>query len=122
MSKGIKIVLIVVIVIAVAFFFLIQKGKSIAGNCISVPDGLSPWTNTFSGTDWGAYGRAREKYLGLDPNDVDSRDLVDGFFKGIDVEPKAAYVKYFQAEINNWIASGKSIPHWNMESPGMLRC
>ena len=92
------------------------------GDCIRVPSDFISWSGAFSSTDWGAYGDARERYLGMDPDDEAARNFVDGFFKSIGVEPRSNYVKHFAREIKAYINSTSALPHWEILNAGYMRC
>lgn len=90
--------------------------------CVEVPPGFQPWSSSFAGTDWGGYGRALDTYLDIDYDvQVQDRELVAGFFKAINVEPTAQYVRYFQDDLRTWLDANTSLPHWEVEQ-GFLRC
>ena len=90
--------------------------------CVNVPKKFKSWSASFAETDWGQYGRSLDKYLGIDPDvQVQDKELVNGFFKAIDVEPRSEYVRYYQDDIRIWLDSNTSLPHWDVEK-GILKC
>lgn len=89
--------------------------------CIKVPGTFIEYTDDFSKVDWGQYASSLKKHLGIDQDDSTQRAYVEAFFKQINVEPRSAYVKYFQNDINKYLKSGPALPHWDVEI-GTLRC
>lgn len=95
---------------------------SVPRDCYKIPAGYAEWTNTFMGTDWGAYGSAVQQYLGINPDDEEGRQIVDGFFKAVNVEPTSAAVKNFRVEIKKYLSSNIAQRHWQMPGKGFARC
>jgi hypothetical protein len=89
--------------------------------CIKVPGTFIEYTDDFSKVDWGQYADSLKKHLGIDKDDNTQRAYVEAFFKQINVEPRSAYVKYFQKDIKKYLESGPGLPHWDVEI-GTLRC
>jgi len=105
----------------VLVYLLTRKASSIKGGqgCITVPGGVQRWQGDMA-ADWGAYGPAKEKYIGVAPDSTESA-LVDGFFKAIDVQPHSKYVRKYSRQIKEWLESGRADKHWMVEQ-GELRC
>ncbi|WP_282783115.1 hypothetical protein [Phaeodactylibacter xiamenensis] len=127
MNKTVAIVAAVLLAVVGIGVILYRRGSVTAksidnGDCIRVPDDFIAWSGGFTSTDWGAYGSAREQYLGMDPDDEAARNFVDGFFKAINVEPRSNYVKHFAREIKAYINSTSALPHWEILNAGYMRC
>lgn len=121
MNKGITIGIIVAVA-AVLIYLLTRKGRVQVENgrsCIKVPSTIQRWQGDMK-ADWGVYGPAKKKYLGVDPESLQS-EYIDGFFKAIDVQPNSKYVRKYAREIKQWLESGMADKHWNVEL-GELRC
>ena len=115
----------IVIAVTIAFYRRESGGEGAPATgkgCVSVPLDFIGWSGSFLSTDWGAYGAARQQYLGLDPDDEAQRHFVDGFFKAIGVEPRSSYVKHFEREIKAYITSTSALPHWEIPVSGYMRC
>ncbi|MCI4650853.1 hypothetical protein [Phaeodactylibacter sp.] len=127
MNKTVGIIIAVVIALlglGLVFYRRNDGGSNpiTGGGCISVPSDFLSWSGSFLSTDWGAYGAARQQYLGMDPDDEAQRNFVDGFFKSINVEPRSNYVKHFAREIKAYINSTSALPHWEIPVAGYMRC
>lgn len=133
MSRKLTIIIIVTLIVGILVFYMFKSSIKdyVAGlngsnrgldGCVKVP----PGTPEFSGdmkADWGAYGPAKTKYLGIPKADLEGEQsqYVDGFFKAIDAEPNSKLVRKYSREIKAWLASGRADVHWMVER-GELRC
>jgi hypothetical protein len=123
MSKKIKIVILIGIILAVAYLIL-QHGQQVVKkgtkSCVDVPPDVQRWHGDMK-ADWGAYGPAKKRYIGLTDLESMESEYIDGFFKAIDAQPNSRLVRMYSNEIKAWLKSGRADRHW-MVNLGELRC
>ena len=124
-GKALIIGIIVAITLAVLYVLFRQQlfgaltGTENGRACVNVSPGTQTWQGDMK-ADWGAYGPAKEKYLGVSPESTES-EYIDGFFKAIDAQPNSKLVRKYASQIRAWLDSGRADKHWMVEL-GELRC
>ena len=123
MSRTLKIIIIITIVAGLIYLF-IQHGKDIVKgstkSCVDVPPDVERWQGDMK-ADYGAYGPAKQRYIGITDLKGPESNYVDAFFKAIDVQPHSKLVRTYSNEIKAFIESGRADYHW-MITKGELRC
>lgn len=85
-----------------------QKSLGEPGNCITPPANLKTYQ---SSVNWGDFAKGVRDHLG-DYEEYSPYALA--YLKGINVEAKSTYVKYYQEEIRAYMQQAKALPHWDV--------
>ena len=121
-------ILLLAAIVILYFLFANKKTSDIPtevntddGHCITPPANFKKYDHD---VNWGDFAKGVRDYLG--EYDTYAKYAL-AFLKGIDVEGKSTYVKYYQDEIRAYMKSNKALPNWevlvgqfNCESNGVF--
>jgi hypothetical protein len=112
-----KFIIPIIAAVLIIYFVFIKKGASTEellesaiakGNCITPPANFKKYNTE---VNWGDFGKGVSDYL---VDDDTHKKFAHGFLKGINVEARSTYVKYYQDEIRAYMKSSKALPHWEV--------